>query len=199
MHIEDFADFDAFVESVRDVDCRMMLQNPARRSWTIHSAEIAGLRVQMGQLGSGNIVKGQCGSGGAMICLPLSDTRAYTLNGQDFGRASFMTLDPRAEFTLSTKLEHDWCAITIPIHVLDRDADFEDSRRPMVVLPVNSTWLRRTRTERACSPSRVAQSQSTSAEIAPVQGLNPSVPTRCVRRLYRCWSVRGSAIRLWMP
>lgn len=28
-----FEDFDAFAETVRDVDCVMMLQNPAQRRW----------------------------------------------------------------------------------------------------------------------------------------------------------------------
>lgn len=56
MHAERFDDFDEFAESVRGVDCTMMLQNPARRIWTLTTADLAGVRVQYGTLGSGNIL-----------------------------------------------------------------------------------------------------------------------------------------------
>jgi len=35
METHSFQDFDAFVESVRDVDCVMLLQNPGRRRWAM--------------------------------------------------------------------------------------------------------------------------------------------------------------------
>ena len=86
MHSEHFQDFDAFSESVRDLDCTMMLQNPARRSWHIRAAEIAGLRVQMGQLGSGNIVEGQSWASGILLYLPLTNACEYAGNGDVLAR-----------------------------------------------------------------------------------------------------------------
>ena len=125
MQIEQFEDFDAFAASVRDLDCTMMLQNPARRSWTIRAAQIAGLTAQMGRLGSGNIVEGQSWVGGSMIYLPLSDTCEYRANGAPIRKSSFLTLDPGTEFALSTRLQHNWCSISVPTEALGRDANFD--------------------------------------------------------------------------
>jgi len=125
MQIEQFEDFDAFAASVRDLDCTMMLQNPARRSWTIRATQIAGITAQMGRLGSGNIVEGQSWVGGSMIYLPLSDTCEYRGNGLPIRKNSFLTLDPDTEFVLSTRLQHNWCSISVPTEVLDRDPDFD--------------------------------------------------------------------------
>jgi len=125
MQVEHYQDFDAFAASVRDLDCTMMLQNAARHSWTAQAAHIAGLQVQMGQLGSGNIVEGQSWVDGSMIYLPLSDTCEYRANGVPIEKNAFLTLDPGTEFVLSTKLEHDWCSISVPTEVLGRDPDFD--------------------------------------------------------------------------
>ncbi|MBT8470290.1 MAG: helix-turn-helix domain-containing protein [Deltaproteobacteria bacterium] len=125
MHPEHYDDFDAFACSVRDLDCTMMLQNPARQSWTTRKAKIAGLQVQMGELGSGNIVEGQSWVGGSMIYLPLSDNCAYSANGEVIERGAFLSLEPGTEFALSTKREHDWCSISVPSEVLLRDPDFD--------------------------------------------------------------------------
>lgn len=125
MQIQRFEDFDAFAGSVRDLDCTMMLQNPARHSWTIHAAQITGVTAQMGRLGSGNIVEGQSWVGGSMIYLPLSGTCEYRANGAPIGKNSFMALDPGTEFVLSTRLQHNWCSISVPTEVLDREPDFD--------------------------------------------------------------------------
>ena len=54
-----FHDFDAFADSVREIDCRMMLQNPDRHIWTNDGVEIDTIDLQLGRLGSGNIAQGQ--------------------------------------------------------------------------------------------------------------------------------------------
>jgi AraC-like DNA-binding protein len=122
---EHFRDFDEFVASVQGVDSTMLLQNPARNSWEIEAASVSGIRVQSGQLGSGNIVEGQSWKDGYLIYLPLSDTCEYLVNGVPIEKSAFMILEPGSEFCLSTKLEHDWCSIFIPAHVLDLQPDFE--------------------------------------------------------------------------
>lgn len=126
MHMERFEDFDAFAASVRDLDCTMMLQNPARRNWIGSVADISGIRVQMGRLGSGNIVEGQSWVDGSMIYLPLTATCKYSANGTVIEKDAFMVLDPGTDFNLSTKFEHDWCSISVPSHVLELDPDFEE-------------------------------------------------------------------------
>ena len=114
MRAEDFQDFDEFVESVRGVDCNMMLHNAARHSWQIRAAELAGVLVQLGRLGSGNIVEGQSYSDGYLIYLPLSETCEYLGNGEVIPKDAFLIFEPGSEFRLSTKIEHDWCSIFVP-------------------------------------------------------------------------------------
>jgi AraC family ethanolamine operon transcriptional activator len=126
MREEHFEDFDAFAASVRDLDCTMMLQNPARRSWIGSVADISGIRVQMGRLGSGNIVEGQSWVDGSMIYLPLTATCEYSANGRVIEKDAFMVLGPGTDFVLSTKFEHDWCSISVPSQVLELDLDFQE-------------------------------------------------------------------------
>lgn len=114
MQSRQFRDFDAFSASVRDVDATMMLQNPARRLWTINQVNIGGIDVQLGQVGSGNLVEGQSWQNGTLIYLPLSPRVAYRANGIAFGKNELMVLEPGCEFCLSTQSPHDWCTIFIP-------------------------------------------------------------------------------------
>jgi len=126
---EHFRDFDEFVASIQGVDSTMLLQNPARQSWEIEAADIVGIRVQSGRLGSGNIVEGQSWKDGYLIYLPLSDTCAYAVNGVPIEKSAFMILEPGSEFCLSTQFEHDWCSIFIPAHALDLQPDLEAPER----------------------------------------------------------------------
>jgi len=54
MQSDVFCEFNAFAESVRDVDSKMMLRNPKRRIWRHSSVNLDGVGVQFGQMGSGN-------------------------------------------------------------------------------------------------------------------------------------------------
>jgi AraC family ethanolamine operon transcriptional activator len=123
MQTHTYRDFDAFTHDVRDVDCVMMLQNPKRRLWSVSHVNLPGVHVQLGRLGSGNIVEGQSWPHGYLIYLPLTDGCAYTANGAVFGRDSFMILEPGSEFHLSTRDAHDWCTIFVPTVLLARGGD----------------------------------------------------------------------------
>lgn len=118
-----FRDFDEFVASVRGVDCTMMLQNAAQHRWDIQAAEVTGIRVQLGRLGSGNMLEGQSWPDGTLIYLPLSETCEYLAWGTVIEKNAFMILEPGCEFSLSTKIEHNWCSIFIPTRVLDLGRD----------------------------------------------------------------------------
>ncbi len=76
-----FSEFDAFADTVRDVDAVMTMQNPERRVWTINQTALKGLHIQLGQVGSGNIVEGQSWSDGTLLYLPLSAGVTYRANG----------------------------------------------------------------------------------------------------------------------
>ncbi len=114
MKSQTFTDFDAFVETVHDVDCVMMLQNPQHYFWSITHIYLPGIHVQLGRLGSGNIVEGQSLPDGYLIYLPLTHTCKYLANGQAVDQHSFVVLEPGCEFCISTKFEHDWCSVYIP-------------------------------------------------------------------------------------
>lgn len=114
MLVHTFRDFDAFADSVRAIDAVMMLQNPARRSWSVKQAFADGIEVQIGQLGSGNIAEGQSWKSGTVIYMPLSHEVEYSANGRVLGRDELMVLEPGGEFCVSTKSAHDWCSILIP-------------------------------------------------------------------------------------
>ena len=109
-----FNEFDAFAETVSDVDAVMTLQNPEHRVWKINQTVVEGLHIQLGQVGSGNIVEGQSWSDGTLLYLPLSAGVTYRANGVALGPEDFMVLDPSREFCIATKHAHDWCTVLVP-------------------------------------------------------------------------------------
>ena len=121
--IHHFRDFDAFAHSVRGVDCVMMLQNPTSRIWSISGVDLAGIRVQRGWLGSGNIVEGQSHSDGYLFYMPLTDRIEYSANGRILEKNAFAILEPGSEFCVSTKVAHDWYTVFIPAHKFARGGD----------------------------------------------------------------------------
>lgn len=92
----------------------MMLQNPERRIWNINQVTIDGFELQLGELGSGNIVEGQAWANGTLLYLPLSRGVEYRANGNALGSNDFMVLEPNREFCISTKYAHDWCSVFVP-------------------------------------------------------------------------------------
>lgn len=113
MKTQTYRDFDAFADTVGDIDATMMLQNPRNRLWLIEQTKVAGVHLQRGRLGSGNIVEGKWRSDGYGVYLPLSDRREYSCNGRPIDTQSFMVLDPDSEFCISTAEPHDWCTISV--------------------------------------------------------------------------------------
>ena len=109
-----FNEFEAFAETVSDVDAVMTLQNPEHRVWKINQTVVEGLHIQLGQVGSGNIVEGQSWSDGTLLYLPLSAGVTYRANGVALGPEDLMVLDPSREFCIATKHAHDWCTVLLP-------------------------------------------------------------------------------------
>lgn len=113
-----FQDFDAFASTVRDVDCEMLLQNPQRHLWTIDQTKVAGIDVQYGRVGSGNIVQGQSWSNGFLLYLPVTATVEYSTNGIVVDKHAVAVFEPGCDFCISTKVAHDWCSLFIPTEIL---------------------------------------------------------------------------------
>lgn len=104
------------------------MQNAAHHSWDIEAVQLPGTRVQLGRLGSGNIVEGQSWADGYVIYLPLSETCEYLANGVAIKKGGFGIMEPGSDCCLSTKLEHDWCSIFVPADMLPCDPGSEESR-----------------------------------------------------------------------
>ena len=121
MKYKEFQDFDQFAESIRDVDSDMLLNNLKQNIWSIFQANLSGIDVQLGRLGSGNIVEGQSWSNGFVIYLPLTPQCAYSANGTVLDKHSFIIMEPGCDFCISTKDEHDWCSIFVPTHQIAYD------------------------------------------------------------------------------
>ena len=123
MRSQVFDDFDAFTESLRDVEIKTLLRNPQHRIWSTSSVDLGRVDVQLGRLGSGNIAQGELRSDGYMIYLPLTDAVEYSANGTVLPKNSFAILEPGCEFCISTKVKHDWCVAFIPTEVFAQAGD----------------------------------------------------------------------------
>jgi AraC family ethanolamine operon transcriptional activator len=124
-----YRDFDAFASDVREVDCVMMLHNINRAIWSVTHIELPDIRIQTGQLGSGNIVEGQSLSEGYLLYLPLTRGQEYLGNGVSFGMGTPWVLEPGAEFCLSTDGQHDWCTLLLPTKVASAGTACSSSTR----------------------------------------------------------------------
>ena len=114
-----FNDFYEFSAAVRNVDCTMMIQhNTSEHVWCINQVTISKIEIQLGHLCSGNIIEGQSRSDGFLYYLPLTETVDYVANGQLIGKGSVLIFAPQSEFTVSTKVNHDWCSLFIPTTLL---------------------------------------------------------------------------------
>lgn len=114
MRYQEFHDFDAFTESIRDIDSRMVLLNAKRHLWTSFAVDLQGIDVQFGQLGSGNLAQAALRPDGYFLYLPLTPGVEYLANGVVLAHQSFAVVEPGSEFCISTKEPHDWCAVFLP-------------------------------------------------------------------------------------
>ncbi len=134
METHRFDDFDAFANSISGVDSKMLLRDPERRSWEIDRVALPGIELQFGRLGSGNVACGQIHSDTCMLYMPLTDKIEYRGNGSLLDLGSFFVLYPNAEFCITTKHSHDWCAVSIPIDQFEAD-EIKSLSQPCSVAP----------------------------------------------------------------
>lgn len=120
MHSEQYRDFDDFIGSIGDIEATMMMVNPTERLWIIDHANMAGIHVQLGRLGSGNIVEGQMRADGYMLYIPLSADTSYIVDVLTNNRAA--VLKPSCEFCIATKADHNWGAIFVPTSLVASEA-----------------------------------------------------------------------------
>ena len=130
-----FHDFDAFANSVKDVESKMLLRNPERRFWSVSAVDLGEMDLQLGLLGSGNIAQGELRDDGFMIYFPLTKHVEYTANSEVLIPDSFAMLEPGCEFCISTRKPHDWCAVFVPKHLLPDDTELGESKSCFATRP----------------------------------------------------------------
>ena len=179
MHTQTFDDFDAFSDSVRDIECAMMLlRNPEQRLWTIDVANAGDMEVQLGRLGSGNIAQGQIRTDGYLLYTPLTRGVAYRANGELVDENSVIVMPPGKEFCISTKVSHDWCAVFVPgRHMENRSPnhtqpDEDETGLRVVNLKVGSAARLRWLTDQIMTAAKVeSQFESSPAAVGAGRAL----------------------------
>lgn len=121
-----FHDFDAFAESIEGVESKMLLRNANHRAWSLSVADLQGMPVQVGRLGSGNIARGELRAEGCLLYIPLTYGCEYFANGVPLNFESLAILTPGSEFCVSTRVKHDWCAITLPSDFFNPGGDLAE-------------------------------------------------------------------------
>jgi AraC family ethanolamine operon transcriptional activator len=118
-----FKNFDAFADTVRDADMDMMLCNPKHRNWNIDFVDLGGIHVQVGRMGSGNLVQGQADADKYVLYAPLNADSEHSLNGSVVTKDAVAIIEPGREFYLDIPFAHDWFSVGIPIRMLTGRGD----------------------------------------------------------------------------
>jgi AraC family ethanolamine operon transcriptional activator len=123
IEINAYNDFDAFSRDVRDIDGQMLLKDTKCPMWTNRHIELCGVHVQIGSLGSGNIVEGKSSLVGYLVYMPLTQSCEHIVNGITLNEHSILVMEPGSDFCLSVMGPHEWCTIFVPKQKLVRYAD----------------------------------------------------------------------------
>ncbi len=104
----------------------MLLRNSNRSRWSLKSIALSGIEFQHGMLGSGNIAEGQLRNDGYMFYVPLTPNVEYSANGCPVRLNSLAVMAPGCEFSICTKVPHDWVAVFVPTSFFDNTNDGSD-------------------------------------------------------------------------
>ncbi|MGK7881774.1 MAG: helix-turn-helix domain-containing protein [Crocosphaera sp.] len=118
MEYKIFQDFETFAASVRDVNSTMMFQNPKDGISSIGQLQLSGIHLQLGRVGSGNIVEGVSRADGYLFYLPMTKKIEYLANGNEIDVNSMAIFEPECDFYMATTVEHDWSSAFIPTDLL---------------------------------------------------------------------------------
>ena len=118
LHTLTFDNFDEYAATIQDVDVNITLLNVVRRHWSIQFADVAGIHVQKGSQGSGDICVGRAPADGYTFALPGMQAPLHRVNGVTLQARSAVILEPGCEFCLSTSTAHEWYAVFVPTAML---------------------------------------------------------------------------------
>jgi AraC family ethanolamine operon transcriptional activator len=78
--------------------------------WTSSTAELQGIDLQMGWLGSGNLAHAGMHEDFYLCYLPTTPGIEYRASGVVLKKNTFAIIKPGSEFCMATKDPHNWCA-----------------------------------------------------------------------------------------
>ena len=119
---QEFREYEAFIDSVRDAQVRFTLPKLEQPLWQIRHTFLDGLHLQHAYEGGGNIAEGGVDPRGCLIFVPFSgvDVRA---NGGVMSRGDVFVGAPRSDFRLSCEQPHEWFTLFVPTEFLSDDLD----------------------------------------------------------------------------
>ena len=128
----EFDDFDAFAETIGDVDMRLTLSSLEQVGWSIAQLELpVSLHIQLAIEGCGDVAEGAIQQGGLALFMMKSCEQSW-VNGLELGSGSLMVMPPGSDFHLQIPHAHEWLSVTIPETIMPRIAwlsEFIDSDR----------------------------------------------------------------------
>lgn len=112
-----FEEFEAYTQSVRNVEVDFTLPRLTKRLWQIRHTFLDGLHLQYAYEGGGNIAEGGVEKSGYLLFVPLSEIEVRA-NGGVMSRGDVFIGAPNADFRLSCDLAHEWFTLFIPTELL---------------------------------------------------------------------------------
>lgn len=127
-----FDDFDAWGETVRGADLRLVCDGVEQPRWTIDVRHVGSLALQTAFEGGGNVCHGGNTHAGTMLFLPLTHPDLHVVNCERLDADAMFVIPPRSDFSIHVRRRaHAWASIALP----GTGADGQRPNRAHVVRP----------------------------------------------------------------
>jgi AraC-like DNA-binding protein len=126
-----FNDFDAWGDTIRTADLRLVCDAVERREWQHAVVAVDNVILQMAVEGGGNLCYGANTHVGHVLFLPLTHTTEHVVNCERLDEGSLLLIPPGCDFTIQVqKRAHAWCSVALPA--------FEEAGADLVPGPLTS-------------------------------------------------------------
>jgi len=110
-----FDDFDAWGECIRGAHLRMVCDVVDTGCWALGHVDLAGVTLQIGAEGGGNVCYGANAHEGPMLFVPLTHATDHIVNGERLDDDSLLAIPCGADFLIRVhRVAHAWCSIALP-------------------------------------------------------------------------------------
>jgi AraC family ethanolamine operon transcriptional activator len=194
-----FDDFDAWGNAVSGASLRLACDAVDTGVWTLASADLGGIVVQVAAEGGGNLCYGANTHVGPILFVPLTHVAGHVVNGEPLDDDSLLFIPRGADFRICVRRwSHSWCSIALPADMQLAPGNTSGSAR-LACRPGAVSRLRRLVTDVvAALPDRpggtAAHRAAGTAILDAVAGCLPADPGPAVR-LGRTRLDRGEVVR----